>query len=476
MTNGKFGSFATTMGRSKIIDGLGPTFAKLPKDVQDHLRNASEIDMNKLAPHAHLLTKEQRAEMDKNGLHFKDATPDREEQVTISKPSMRATDMSSSNRIAALGPGGIDKTGSFDGNIARGSANRVVEEQGRVAATRKGQIMGDLKKQLNYAADKTGVFAEVFSGGQRMHGAEGAVGSHRHDHGGAADIKLYELINGKKRYLDASNDADKTRMAQFVSHSVAAGATGVGHGAGYMGNSSLHIGGGSETSWGGSDWIEGARRQGVAQRPNVQSIDVAARLSDTERAAMTQAAAKNPNWTTTVSPTTPKSADATPAPAADAPQMLPAITVDAPTTTGIRTRAGNSRALSPEMETPSAGVTSRAGSSKPAETPPATPVQPAIAAVPYTPPQPELKIPNSGVGNDTAWKPQEKQIAKDQSVFEKGAEPVKHLEGGSTGRGRRGEGGGLRTPVNNPEQMNPTPGNNGYGEQSSPDGVGLCSV
>jgi len=98
------------------------------------------------------------------------------------------------------------------------------------------------------------------------------TGSIRHDirpgHLGAADI---ELFDGTRR-LDLTNAADAERMSQFVEETVAAGATGVGAGIGYMGAHRIHIGGGSSATWGAgrgrpvASFIPIAHRLGTARQ------------------------------------------------------------------------------------------------------------------------------------------------------------------------------------------------------------------
>jgi hypothetical protein len=141
-------------------------------------------------------------------------------------------------------------------------AGYVTQAQDKLAAIRKGALSPELVEQLNIAGQATGLRAVVASGGQRMHGAPGATGSHRHDQGGAGDIDLYD----GNRKLDARNPEDRERMAAYVTEAVRAGATGVGHGHGYMGPSRIHIGGGKTAHWGGSGWIGDALRKGLATR------------------------------------------------------------------------------------------------------------------------------------------------------------------------------------------------------------------
>jgi hypothetical protein len=60
---------------------------------------------------------------------------------------------------------------------------------------------------------------------------------------------------------------DRVCMASFIQASVAAGATGVGAGLGYMGANAMHIGGGSAAYWGGAEWLLAAYDRGLAGLP-----------------------------------------------------------------------------------------------------------------------------------------------------------------------------------------------------------------
>jgi hypothetical protein len=145
--------------------------------------------------------------------------------------------------------------------------NRVHELQKKLADVRKGKITEELKKQLNYAAAEADVEVEIYSGGQRMEGAPGHTGSHRHDGGHAADLKLYVW---DKRYLDMTKEEDQKRMETFIRSAVKAGATGVGADVNYMGPESIHIGGGDPAYWGAGakavgapDWVKRAWEEGM---------------------------------------------------------------------------------------------------------------------------------------------------------------------------------------------------------------------
>ena len=126
-------------------------------------------------------------------------------------------------------------------------------------ATRNQPLSNDLTSALGYLAD-LGVTAEVFSGGQPAEGPN-RVGSHRHDHGGAADVFFYQ--NGRR--LDWSNPDDVPIFQQIVSQGRANGLTGFGAGDNYMQPGSIHLGFGPEAVWGAGgrgtnapDWLRQA--------------------------------------------------------------------------------------------------------------------------------------------------------------------------------------------------------------------------
>lgn len=149
-----------------------------------------------------------------------------------------------------------------------GSYDRVSESQSRTAAIRKQPISPQLKEIMQYAAEKAGVQVDVTSGGQDSHGPN-RTGSHRHDHGGAGDADLYVIENGKRRKLDFNQYADRQKYEDFVMHSRAAGATGIGAGEEYMGTSKLHVGFGGEATWGSAagGWLGRSYKIGARMGP-----------------------------------------------------------------------------------------------------------------------------------------------------------------------------------------------------------------
>jgi hypothetical protein len=174
--------------------------------------------------------------------------------------------------------------------------------QAQSGAIRSLPITKQLEGQLSYAARNNGVRVEVYSGGQDPHGVEGKTrtGSHRHDEGNSADIRLYDTTDGHK--LDMTNPQDQKRMAGFVTDVVKAGATGVGAGETYMGPNGIHVGGGSAAAWGGPKarsadappWLKQAHADGMSSRMTPQQLADATSKLDQTRPAVTSTEATQP--------------------------------------------------------------------------------------------------------------------------------------------------------------------------------------
>jgi len=112
------------------------------------------------------------------------------------------------------------------------------------SATRNQPLDPRLVQALGYLGPM-GITAEVFSGGQDATGPN-RVGSHRHDHGGAGDIRFYK----DGRALSWANPNDLSTFQDIVKQGKAAGITGFGAGPGYMGEGTMHVGFGSPGVWG----------------------------------------------------------------------------------------------------------------------------------------------------------------------------------------------------------------------------------
>ncbi len=110
-------------------------------------------------------------------------------------------------------------------------------------------IMASLKAILTTAAERAGIATvRVISGGQPAKGEPGRrTGSIRHDHGGAADLKL-ETATG--HILDFEHADERAIIAKFVTECSRLGATGIGAGVTYMGPQTLHVGFGKRATWG----------------------------------------------------------------------------------------------------------------------------------------------------------------------------------------------------------------------------------
>lgn len=124
-----------------------------------------------------------------------------------------------------------------------GGGGRIIQAQSGV---RRQPISDRLYDVLNRAAADTGLTVRVTSGGQPSSGPN-RTGSHRHDHGNAADL---QLIDENGHVLSMKDPTDQARMADFIDLSHQYGATGVGAAEDYMGDKTMHIGFGPEAVWG----------------------------------------------------------------------------------------------------------------------------------------------------------------------------------------------------------------------------------
>jgi len=129
-----------------------------------------------------------------------------------------------------LGTGGAQEAA----NVVRGVPPGDYVKESQARATRNLPISPELKNILEYAGRKAGIRPEVFSGQEAAGGHR--TGSHRHDVGpgklGAADVYLRDAKTGLP--LDSNRPEDRKRIAKFLEEAARAGATGMGHGPGYM--------------------------------------------------------------------------------------------------------------------------------------------------------------------------------------------------------------------------------------------------
>lgn len=128
----------------------------------------------------------------------------------------------------------------FDRNAVSGAITYANQN-----ATRNQKLSPELSAALTEVVTKLGLAVSVFSGGQDATGPN-RVGSHRHDHGNAADV----FFSKDGRRLDWSNAADLPMFQDIVRAARAAGITGIGAGPGYMQKGSMHLGFGAPGVWG----------------------------------------------------------------------------------------------------------------------------------------------------------------------------------------------------------------------------------
>ena len=125
---------------------------------------------------------------------------------------------------------------------------RVVQKQKTEARTRKGEITDELENTLALTSQRTSESTgrnlrfEVTSGGQRMEGAPGSVGTHQHDQGGAADFSIIEVMaDGTERELKFSSPEDRKIINEAAYQFGKSGGKTAGSEYGDMGNK-IHFG------------------------------------------------------------------------------------------------------------------------------------------------------------------------------------------------------------------------------------------
>jgi len=168
--------------------------------------------------------------------------------------------------------------------------SRVSEEQ---AGFRSSPLKPELRNALEYAAEQSGLYVKVFSGGQTEEqqaslAATGSDPSNRHDiqnpdTPGAADIRLaYRDDNNNEVILDQSNPEHWPMIAEFVKNSSrtipSAGVGGWSPNDNYMGKTSMHIGGPNKKgdaplAYQGMEYFKQAHAEGVALREQDKKND-----------------------------------------------------------------------------------------------------------------------------------------------------------------------------------------------------------
>lgn len=157
-------------------------------------------------------------------------------------------------------------------------------------ATRNQPLSDKLTGALGSFLPEMGVTMKVFSGGQDAEGPR-RTGSHRHDHGNAADVFFYK----DGRQLSWANPDDVPIFEDIVRRGKAAGVTGFGAGDGYMRPGSMHIGFGSPAVWGAGgrgtnapEWLRQAYNSPAGQAPAVAAVNALAQGQPTQVASLDQ--------------------------------------------------------------------------------------------------------------------------------------------------------------------------------------------
>lgn len=137
--------------------------------------------------------------------------------------------------LAQLEAAGLATTGSASGNVKYGNQGKI----------RNRPIQQALMDILSSGASATNVDVLITSGGQlaaRDGGVDGRsrTGSNRHDNGFAADVVIFkDGFTGQE--LSSKNANDLAIMVAFMKACKSAGATAIGQGNNYMGDTGIHV-------------------------------------------------------------------------------------------------------------------------------------------------------------------------------------------------------------------------------------------
>lgn len=99
-------------------------------------------------------------------------------------------------------------------------------------------LQPQLETILTTAAANANVWVDIISGGQQAGVSRGVVGSHRHDNGYGADVRIY---SDAERTIIIRTSVASSALTKFVQELRAAGALSIGAGAGYMGGRGIHV-------------------------------------------------------------------------------------------------------------------------------------------------------------------------------------------------------------------------------------------
>ena len=157
--------------------------------------------------------------------------------INLSDPRYRAPELTVLNLPREGQSVADDDADTVLGPIVDSTDREVKTTMGSVtytnsSATRNLPLNPRLENIIVSAAQATGLHVEIFSGGQ----VNGEVGSHRHDDGFAADIRLYKDSARTMVFRSTSAEAQN-----FIRALLDSGASSIGAGNRYMGGTGIHV-------------------------------------------------------------------------------------------------------------------------------------------------------------------------------------------------------------------------------------------
>ena len=152
------------------------------------------------------------------------------------------------SNVSGVDPGPDISTPPHPREFIKSNSGKVFYTKGFKSKIRNQPIRADLFGMLEATASELGCSFEITSGGQPVngilgkYGGGGRTGSHRHDNGYAADVKIR---NKNGRLLGAKNAnvnaRDRKELSDIIVSLLKNGITSVGAGTVYMGGTAVHL-------------------------------------------------------------------------------------------------------------------------------------------------------------------------------------------------------------------------------------------
>ena len=443
--DGKMSTMVTGIARQKLIDGMGEDYKKLPQGLKDHIEKSSQLDMNEIAKYQNQIPESVKKGFADNGLTF---TPGKDAVAAIpgTKPQPVLAGMPGAQSAFKIndrsGVSGVTSTGKMD-NV-QGMIIHHTGARGDVSGVEN--TLKDRNLGVQFVIDREGTVHQLLPDGSKashMKTGWGEKGAGKSN----SNMEGVEIIAKDDRDV---TPAQKEAAAKLVGSRAAKW--------GYDPKTSVF--GHGEVNPGHKEADEG---MGVTSGIRAGTLDTAG----TPNADATPAPTKTPTTigdATAVKLTKEEQATLKAAPDEDLPDVhdrgdnpvgASDTSVKPPQTRPTYDQMGNVTGQE-EYDTPVNKV------------PDASPVQPYI-----TPVDRIQKVDDPMGTGDAAAVVESGKVAdkaRDSRLDQSDAPQPSAVQK------MQDRSGPMTKPTHHPEQMSPGPGNDGYGQKSDPEHIGICSI